>query len=166
MSYGSSPDARQKYTRNCAHSLLKVCPSLSSPAFSRPRSFCPSFSGRAFSASPARAHCAHWLRQPWSLRRHCVRQRYRSTPTDPVGVAWPPELREKNQVTYRSSVRFCYFAEYLYTVRLTDKNIQPRLTRKINLVVFMADLNDGNSVNNRYRRILGVAATCRLLSGL
>ena len=36
MSYDSSPDTHQKYTRNCAHSLLKVC---------------PSFSGRAFSAS-------------------------------------------------------------------------------------------------------------------
>jgi len=38
--------------RNFAQSLLKVCPSFSSPAFSRPRSFCPSFSGRAFSAPP------------------------------------------------------------------------------------------------------------------
>ena len=95
VSYDSSPDTRQKYTRitmtigvrhsgqpfgitatgsahwaqkrecpqvcpsfsspafsrprNCAHSLLKVCPSFSSPAFSRPRSFCPSFSTLTFS---------------------------------------------------------------------------------------------------------------------
>ena len=35
MSYDSSPDTRQKYTRNCAHSLLKVCPSFSTLAFSR-----------------------------------------------------------------------------------------------------------------------------------
>ena len=42
VSYDSSPDTHQKYTRNCAHSLLKVCPSFSSPAFS----------GRAFSVAP------------------------------------------------------------------------------------------------------------------
>ena len=47
MSYDSSPDTRQKYTRNCAHSLLKVCPSFYSP--SRSRRFCPSFSTLAFS---------------------------------------------------------------------------------------------------------------------
>ena len=42
--------------RNCAHSLLKVCPSFSSPAFSRPHDcahsllkVCPSFSSPAFS---------------------------------------------------------------------------------------------------------------------
>jgi len=38
--------------RNCAHSLLKVCPLFSTHAFSRAVVSFPSFSGRAFSASP------------------------------------------------------------------------------------------------------------------